>query len=165
MWNSSKISPWTLKPCFVPTSAESALYVELVAPWVIAFCRTYKPARLRGAEVRFIRSVLAKSAKDFANCLSVTPEHLSRIENERERMSERLDKLVRARAALYFVEAEALRGLFNLQELQTLLDGALPASDNPLALILPYSGLCVGENPEPVQFEFRPPAPSTRAPG
>ncbi len=54
-----------------------------------------KPARLAGAEVRFLRKVLGWSGRDFASRVGVTPETVSRWENGALAIGETPDKLLR----------------------------------------------------------------------
>lgn len=54
-----------------------------------------KPARLAGPEVRFLRKYLGWSGRDFANRVGVTPETVSRWENEALAIGETPDKLLR----------------------------------------------------------------------
>jgi DNA-binding XRE family transcriptional regulator len=49
---------------------------------VIASTVVESHTALTGKEIRFLRTVADISAKDFANLLGVSPEHLSRIEND-----------------------------------------------------------------------------------
>ena len=48
-----------------------------------------------GAEIRFLRKRLGKKASDFAREIGVSPEYLSRVENDHESAGEGLDKLIR----------------------------------------------------------------------
>jgi transcriptional regulator with XRE-family HTH domain len=123
---------------------------------VIAFCFAFKPARLKGNELRFIRNVLRRSAKDFANVLSVSPEHLSRVENEAEGVSPVIDKLVRSRIVIDLMDFDGFAALFDLKEFRTLVDGRLPESDNGFELHLEYEGPYLGARKrERLEFEFR----------
>ncbi len=54
-----------------------------------------KRARLTAAEIRFLRKYLGWSGADFARHMGVTPESVSRWENEREQMTPVADRLVR----------------------------------------------------------------------
>jgi hypothetical protein len=123
---------------------------------IVAYCFAFKPARLRGRELRFIRNVLRRSAKDFAKVVSFTPEHLSRVENETEGVSALVDKLVRARIALDLVAGEVAAGHFDLDQFRTLVDGKIPEANNRLALFLEYHGPRIGARKrERFDFEFR----------
>ncbi|MBI4508810.1 MAG: type II toxin-antitoxin system MqsA family antitoxin [Deltaproteobacteria bacterium] len=67
---------------------------------MIAEAVAEKPARLTGAEVRFLRKHLGWSGEDFANVMGVRQETVSRWETEKERMgvvSERLLRLMALR--------------------------------------------------------------------
>lgn len=122
---------------------------------VIAMCFSYKPARLRGREIRFIRSVLGMNSSSYATTVGVRPETLSRIENGREEVSAARDKLIRMRTALELMEHRAFEHAFDLEKLIELVDGPMPESDHGLCLYLRYSGPYL-QAEKPVEFEFRP---------
>lgn len=63
---------------------------ELLAHMIIR-----KPAYLTGAEVKFLRRRIALSAKEFAERIGITPQHLSKLENDRVKRSKVLDLLIR----------------------------------------------------------------------
>jgi putative zinc finger/helix-turn-helix YgiT family protein len=52
-------------------------------------------ARLDGAEIRFLRKRLKKKSADFGKIIGVTPEQISRWENDGNQPSESADKLIR----------------------------------------------------------------------
>lgn len=124
---------------------------------ILASCFAYKPARIRGPEVRFVRNVLGKKSKDFAKALSITPEALSRIEHAQESLSASLDKLVRARLMLQLVmdHPRLVAQSFDIEQFTHLLDAKLPADDGRLALFLHYVGPYIGAEDPEVEFEFR----------
>lgn len=53
------------------------------------------PCKLTGAEVRFLRKYVNKSAREFAQFLHIEHTHLSKIENNRRKMGGPLDKQIR----------------------------------------------------------------------
>jgi putative transcriptional regulator len=55
-----------------------------------------QPRLLLGIEIRFLRTHLGLSTQDFAHRLGVTRETVSRWENDKERMGEPSDHLLRA---------------------------------------------------------------------
>jgi len=61
----------------------------------IAAVRCLMPERLRGNEVRFIRKVIGKGAKEFAEDLEMDPSTYSRWENEKQTVGGWADKQVR----------------------------------------------------------------------
>jgi len=124
---------------------------------IIAMCMAHKPARLRGQELRFIRQVLSKKAKDFARNLSVTPEHLSRIEQSNDSLSPTLDKLVRSILVLELTsEHPALSRHFDLKRFLALSEQKLPADDASLGLFVKYRGPYLGADDETeLEFEFK----------
>jgi putative zinc finger/helix-turn-helix YgiT family protein len=65
----------------------------------IALAVIGKSARLTAAEVRYLRKYLGWSGADFARHMGVTPESVSRWENDREQMSAVADRLLRLMVA------------------------------------------------------------------
>lgn len=123
---------------------------------IIAFCFAFKPAALRGREIRFMRHVLGRKAVDFAQMLSITPEHLSRLENDAKPAGASLDKFVRARLLLAMMQDHPkMAGLFDIEAFQKLIDSELPSDDDDLLLFVKYVGPYVGDDHEPVEFEFQ----------
>jgi len=61
----------------------------------IAFVLAGQRAKLTGAEVRFLRKYLGRSGADFAAMIGVTPETVSRWENDREPMGATAERLLR----------------------------------------------------------------------
>lgn len=61
----------------------------------IAMAVIEKRTRLTAAEIRFLRKYLGWSGIDFARHMGVTPESVSRWENEREQMTPVADRLLR----------------------------------------------------------------------
>lgn len=122
---------------------------------VIAFCFAHKPALLKGREIRFVRSVLGHSGKDFAEMLALTPEHFSRVENEREPVSESIDKITRFRIALNLLEVDAFARIFDRKQFRATIDRRLPAPHDGMALYLTYTGPYLGAQDGPLDFEFR----------
>lgn len=121
----------------------------------IAFCFAYKPAMLRGRELRFIRHVIGRKARDFAQMLSISPEYLSRLENEVQVAGASLDKLVRARLQLALIQDHPeMAGVFDLKAFEELLDSNLPSDDRHLALYVKTAGSHVKEH-ERIEFEFK----------
>jgi putative zinc finger/helix-turn-helix YgiT family protein len=54
-----------------------------------------KPARLTGAEVRFLRKLLGYSGADFARHIGVDPTVVSKWENDQQPIGEQSDRLLR----------------------------------------------------------------------
>jgi transcriptional regulator with XRE-family HTH domain len=63
---------------------------ELLAGMIIR-----KPAMLNGREIRFLRKRAGLQAKDFAQRIGITPEHMSKIENGRAKLHRTYDLLIR----------------------------------------------------------------------
>lgn len=55
----------------------------------------FSSGTLTGKEIRFLRKRLGMKAGDFAKVLGLEAETLSRIENEKQSLSEQVDKLTR----------------------------------------------------------------------
>jgi putative zinc finger/helix-turn-helix YgiT family protein len=62
---------------------------------VIAMAVIHKPARLSGAEVRYLRKHLGWSGEDFASHMGVDPTTVSKWENDKERIGPSSDRLLR----------------------------------------------------------------------
>lgn len=75
---------------------------DLVA--TIAVARVLNPSQLDGAEVRFIRRVIGRTAKEFANNLGIAPETYSRWENGRQTVGAWADKQVRLAVILLLLD-------------------------------------------------------------
>ncbi len=60
-----------------------------------AMARALNPARLSGKEVRFIRRALDMTQKEFAEAMDLSPEHVSRWENDHRGVGGASEKLVR----------------------------------------------------------------------
>jgi transcriptional regulator with XRE-family HTH domain len=75
---------------------------------VIAIARVLLPLQLDGAEVKFIRRAIGKSAKDFASSLEMAPETYSRWENGKQTVGGWADRQVRM-AALILLGDKAAR--------------------------------------------------------
>jgi DNA-binding transcriptional regulator YiaG len=58
-----------------------------------------KPARLTGAEVRFLRKLLGYSGADFARHIGVDPTVVSKWENDQQPIGEQSDRLLRMMVA------------------------------------------------------------------
>lgn len=73
-------------------------FEELAAAVALALC--FMPARLTGAEVRFIRRVLGMTGQDLAAAVEMDPSTLSRWENGKQTVGGRADKAIRMAAVL-----------------------------------------------------------------
>jgi len=80
-------------------SAEIPALNELMVK--IARAVVEQEARLNGAEIRFLRKRLKKKSADFGKIIGVTPEQISRWENDGNFPSESADKLIRVFFCLY----------------------------------------------------------------
>jgi DNA-binding transcriptional regulator YiaG len=75
----------------------------------VALTRVKLPFKLNHREIKFVRKVLDLSATEMAGHLKVTPEHLSRWENEKKPMPEQAEVFFRLIAiALLSNKAEAV---------------------------------------------------------
>ena len=68
-----------------------------------------QPARLAGAEVRFLRKYLGLSGAEFARLLSIDKTTLSKWENDADQAGEQSDRLIRAIVMLTSDELQARR--------------------------------------------------------
>mgnify|MGYP001796679033 CR=1 FL=1 len=75
---------------------------ELIA--ATAILRAFEPSKLNGAEIKYLRKTLGLKAKELASEISVTPETLSRFENNKQPISESAEKLLRAAVCLRHVD-------------------------------------------------------------
>lgn len=64
-----------------------------------AFALAFVPYKLNGEEVRFCRKALGISGKRLAEVLSVQPETVSRWENDKQPVTDALEKILRMRVA------------------------------------------------------------------
>jgi DNA-binding transcriptional regulator YiaG len=62
---------------------------------IVAIALLCNPCKLCGAEVRFLRKYVNKSAVEFSRFLHINHTHLSKIENDRYEIGKELDKLIR----------------------------------------------------------------------
>lgn len=69
---------------------------------------------LTSDEARFLRKRLGKKASDFAKELGITPDHLSRLENDRLTIPESLDKLIRLVYAVSADDPQLLRSVMRM---------------------------------------------------
>ncbi|MGI9405478.1 MAG: hypothetical protein ACR2O4_03830, partial [Hyphomicrobiaceae bacterium] len=60
-----------------------------------AVTRALHPLRLSGEDIRFLRKALKWKAIELADWLDVTPEHLSRCENNKEPLSAKFERFLR----------------------------------------------------------------------
>ena len=90
---------------------------QAIAEAVIA-----KKARLAAAEVRFLRKHLGWSGADFARHMGVTPETVSRWENDREPIGPVADRLLRL-----MVVTKAPKREYSIEALAGLEDDFVPA--------------------------------------
>lgn len=76
---------------------------ELIA--MVAVLRACNGLKLSGSEVRFLRKSMNLKAKELADELTLDPSHLSRIENDRQCISDVYEKLLRAVVCLHHFDA------------------------------------------------------------
>jgi putative zinc finger/helix-turn-helix YgiT family protein len=72
-----------------------------------------KEGKLSGEEIRFLRKEMRKKGTDFARMLGVSPEYVSRLENNKTDVSETLGRLIRSLFTIYTNEGYAIgKGTF-----------------------------------------------------
>ncbi len=87
------------------------------------------PRKLNGSEVKFLRKYVGKSATEFSRFLHVDPTHLSKIENDKTDIGDRLDKLVRLLAANMSPELQnSIQGL--MEVMPNIEDGTTKEAHN-----------------------------------
>lgn len=86
------ITYWVCKECGKQAAEIPALNDLMVK---IARLVVEQEAPLSGKEIRFLRKRLAKRSTEFAKIIGVTPEQISRWENDNNPPSESADKLIR----------------------------------------------------------------------
>jgi putative zinc finger/helix-turn-helix YgiT family protein len=84
---------------------------------VIATAVIHKPARLSGAEVRYLRKHLGWSGEDFAAHMGVDPSTVSKWENDKEPIGPGSDRLLRM-----MVAHESPVESYSLEELTKISD-------------------------------------------
>lgn len=67
---------------------------------VVAVLRATRPRKLSGSEIKFLRKSLSRKAKELAEEMAVSPEQLSRFENDKQPISEVYERLLRATVCL-----------------------------------------------------------------
>lgn len=72
---------------------------------IVAVLRVCDPMKLNGSEIRFLRKSMGWKAKDLAKRLSITPECMSRYENEKSVIPEGYERFLRALVCLGHHEA------------------------------------------------------------
>jgi putative zinc finger/helix-turn-helix YgiT family protein len=68
--------------------------IKQVHQWIAEYL-IKKQGVLTGAEFRFLRKAMGKSAKEIAECLAVNPVTISRWENDKEKIGPQSDRLLR----------------------------------------------------------------------
>ncbi len=96
---------------------------------MLAFAVTARPAKLHGAELRFLRKYLGFAGVTFAPIMGVTPETLSRWENDKEPMGATAERLVRV-----LVHRVAPIEEYPLEQLAHVGQGGVTAGDAHVAL-------------------------------
>lgn len=89
----SGIRYFICKACSKIVKVEIPRIDELMASIAVAIVSKTSP--LKGVEVKFLRKRLAIKATDFAEMIAVTPEQLSRWENEHNAISGAMDRFIR----------------------------------------------------------------------
>lgn len=82
---------------------------QLVA--LVAVLRACHEIKLNGSEVKFLRKCMSLKSKTLAEKLALDPATLSRIENDKQPISEVYEKLLRAAVCLHFMECAHMLGV------------------------------------------------------
>ncbi len=81
---------------------------------ILAIAISQKEGHLSGSEIRFLRKEVGMPAKALAEAVGVTPQSISRWENEKEKQSESHDRLIRY--IFRFMMQERLKTTINYLE-------------------------------------------------
>ncbi len=60
----------------------------------VALAVVYNPSKLRGADVRFLRKYIGKTAEEFGKLLNVDKTTVSKWENDRDPVGDQSDRLI-----------------------------------------------------------------------
>lgn len=91
---------------------------------VLALAIICDPCKLSGAEIRYLRKYVNKSAREFSRYLAVDHTHLSKLENDRYEVTPRLDKLVRLIVGV--MDPDLLAGAQKLIEMMPDIEDCSP---------------------------------------
>jgi transcriptional regulator with XRE-family HTH domain len=72
---------------------------------IVAVLRVCDPMKLNGEEIRFLRKSMGWKAKELAQKLSISVEHMSRFENGKVIITEGYERFLRALICLGHIEA------------------------------------------------------------
>lgn len=104
---------WTCDEC-------KSQWAEIPAPEqlmnVIAESIVLKPGLLSGSEIKFLRKRVGKRAADFAELISKTPEHFSKLETESLKLQPATDKLIRLIYGMLSGDKQLLNTLYRTTE-------------------------------------------------
>jgi DNA-binding transcriptional regulator YiaG len=100
---------WICEDCGAATA-------EIPAPThlmnVIAESIVMKHGILTGEQIKFLRKRVGKKASDFAELISKTPEHLSKLETGSLKLTEPLDKLIRLTYGMLSQDADLMKKIY-----------------------------------------------------
>jgi transcriptional regulator with XRE-family HTH domain len=105
-----------------------------------AVLRACDPTKMNGAEIRFLRKSLGKQARELANDISISPEQLSRYENDKQAISSGYEKLLRAAICLGHFDFAMLLGV-RPNEIFSMTIVSARSTTKPLKFDLNYSGI------------------------
>jgi transcriptional regulator with XRE-family HTH domain len=101
----------------------------------VAVLRVTREQKLNGEEIRFLRKSLARRAKDFAENVGISPEQLSRYENNKQPISLIYERILRASVCLGHFD-EAYQMGIDMRKLLTLKIKSARLADNCCAVHL-----------------------------
>lgn len=84
-----------VRTCAACGAKETVISRQNELDTVLARLVAERPGHLTGAEVRFLRKVMGWSGRTFAKLIGVTPETVSRWENDHDRIGATADRLLR----------------------------------------------------------------------
>lgn len=93
----------------------------------VAVTRAAHSLKLTGGDIRFLRKTLGLKSKDLAEKLDISPEHLSRCENEEKTLSANSEKVLRSLVLMEpaYVLRKALEDVADQEKKDEIADQAL----------------------------------------
>lgn len=116
---------------------------ELAAAVALALC--FMPARLTGAEVRFLRRVMGMTGQELATAVEMDPATLSRWETGKQDIGAWADKAVRM-AAVLRLQDQAPGSSLRPEDVVTLHLAPRPAGTHPIIEVHRAHSDRAGEN-------------------
>ncbi len=94
----------------------------------VAVSRASRAVKLNGQDIKFLRKSLRKKAKEFAGDIAISPEQLSRFENDKQVISPVYERLLRAAVYLGHWDEVTRLGLSGQNPFQLEIPSVRPAN-------------------------------------